>query len=906
MPAAAGGGQKSAVLLRRTAGGQKFLSPKTPFLFACLLEKQGGKIYNILRCCVCSTLTRAHATNRPILLPFIMYCNKKEEKKFNYISLFSGAGVGCFGFKKAGYDCVLTNEKSKRRIDIQGFNDKCKYNSGYILGDVENKETEKSIIKEITEWAKREKSSDIDVLISTPPCQGMSVANHKKKNELKRNSLVTYSIRLVKTIQPKIFIFENVKTFLNTPCADIDGKNKKIREVIELNLGGNYNILYRVVNFKDYGVNSSRTRTLVMGTRKDIEEITPYDIFPDKKDGKSLRKIIGQLQLFDTMGEISEKDIFHSFRPYKEYMFNWIKNLKEGESAFENKSFKDRPYKIVNGKRVFNTNKNADKYTRCYWDKIGPCIHTRNDILASQATIHPKDNRVFSIRELMLMMNIPCNFRWTAIPEKELNKLNPKQKKDYLVKVEMNIRQCIGEAVPTTIFENIANKIKKILVQEKLTIKDIQKIIQDNKLYNTENLHKFVKSNKKYLLPEIFKIIELSNARRFRHAAYYTRQDVCFSLVRDLPEFDKKEVRILEPSVGAGNFIPLLIEKYRYTPKVIIDVVDIDKDILNITKEVIRKNGIPQNFVINFLNKDFLLHNFKNRYDIVIGNPPFGKLNNDKNLLLAYKKDKYNKKTNNLASFFIEKATSLASVVALVAPKSLLSAPEFSLTREFLSNFKFNNITDYGEEGFKGVKIETISFILNTNNKKNNNKIKIISNITKDVRDIDQNYVMPRNLPVWLIYRNNYFDRIRDKLKLDIFNVFRDRKIVKSDTKDNGKIRVLKSRNIGVNKIINIKSYDSYIDDKNISPVSKFLNKEKIVLFPNLTYNPRACFLPQNSIADGSVALLIPKNGHKISEKQLAYFGTDEFKKYYLISRNLGTRSLNIDSNSVFFIGVKK
>jgi len=45
LPAACGGGQKSAVLLRRTAGGQKFLSPKTPFLFACLLEKQGGKIY---------------------------------------------------------------------------------------------------------------------------------------------------------------------------------------------------------------------------------------------------------------------------------------------------------------------------------------------------------------------------------------------------------------------------------------------------------------------------------------------------------------------------------------------------------------------------------------------------------------------------------------------------------------------------------------------------------------------------------------------------------------------------------------------------------------------------------------------------------------------------------------------
>ena len=83
-------------------------------------------------------------------------------------------------------------------------------------------------------------------------------------------------------------------------------------------------------------MNSSRTRTLVMGMRKDIEEITPYDIFPDKKDGKSLRKTIGQLQLFDTMGEISEKDIFHSFRPYKEYMIDWIRDLKEGENGVRN------------------------------------------------------------------------------------------------------------------------------------------------------------------------------------------------------------------------------------------------------------------------------------------------------------------------------------------------------------------------------------------------------------------------------------------------------------------------------------------------------------------------------------------------------------------------------------------
>ena len=44
---------------------------------------------------------------------------------------------------------------------------------------------------------------DLDVIVATPPCQGMSVANHKKKDELKRNSLVVESIKMVSKIQPK-------------------------------------------------------------------------------------------------------------------------------------------------------------------------------------------------------------------------------------------------------------------------------------------------------------------------------------------------------------------------------------------------------------------------------------------------------------------------------------------------------------------------------------------------------------------------------------------------------------------------------------------------------------------------------------------------------------------------------
>ena len=66
-----------------------------------------------------------------------------------YISLFSSAGVGCYGFKQAGFECVATNELIKRRLDIQKYNNKCKYDSGYICGDITSQATKNALFNEI-------------------------------------------------------------------------------------------------------------------------------------------------------------------------------------------------------------------------------------------------------------------------------------------------------------------------------------------------------------------------------------------------------------------------------------------------------------------------------------------------------------------------------------------------------------------------------------------------------------------------------------------------------------------------------------------------------------------------------------------------------------------------------------
>ena len=144
-------------------------------------------------------------------------------------------------------------------------------------------------------------------------------------------------------------------------------------------------------------------------------------------------------------------------------------------------------------------------------------------------------------------------------------------------------------------------------------------------------------------------------------------------------------------------------------------------------------------------------------------------------------------------------------------------------------------------------------------------------------------------------------------MNFNIFTSFRDRQITKAITRKKGKVRVIKSRNVKSLGVEAIDNYDCYIDDVSGLAVAKYLNITGVVMVPNLSYKPRAAFLPEKSIVDGSVALLTLKNGtRKPRKKDLEYYGTEEFERFYRIARNNGTRSLNIDNNAVFFFGLLK
>jgi DNA (cytosine-5)-methyltransferase 1 len=107
------------------------------------------------------------------------------------------------------------------------------------------------------------KPRELDVLDGSPPCQGFSTAGRRELND-DRNQLFRQFVRLLRDLQPSVFVMENV-------AGMIKGKMRLIfAEILrELKTCG-YQVSARLLNSKYFEVPQSRQRLIFIGVRDDL------------------------------------------------------------------------------------------------------------------------------------------------------------------------------------------------------------------------------------------------------------------------------------------------------------------------------------------------------------------------------------------------------------------------------------------------------------------------------------------------------------------------------------------------------------------------------------------------------------------------------------------------------------
>ncbi|NME09457.1 DNA cytosine methyltransferase [Paraclostridium bifermentans] len=106
---------------------------------------------------------------------------------------------------------------------------------------------------------------DVDLFVGGSPCQSFSLVGNRNGFEDARGTLFYEYVRLVNEIQPKVFIYENVKGVMSHD----EGKTWETMGRCFDELG--YTWKHSVLNARDYGVAQNRERLFVVGFRGDLE-----------------------------------------------------------------------------------------------------------------------------------------------------------------------------------------------------------------------------------------------------------------------------------------------------------------------------------------------------------------------------------------------------------------------------------------------------------------------------------------------------------------------------------------------------------------------------------------------------------------------------------------------------------
>lgn len=373
------------------------------------------------------------------------------------LSLFSNVGVAEAGIEKNNQvSMVLANELDHKRCEFY----KCVHpNTKVIEGDITKDEIRDAIVEEA-------KSLNVNFVLATPPCQGMSEAGNRIEFD-ERNELIYYAVDIIKRLKPRFAIIENVPTILKTKIK-YKGEVVVIPEYLHRELDDKYNFNHQsLIKAMDCGVPQMRERNIFLLVRND--QNVSWE-FPKQLPVVNLEEAIGHLpsldpQLREGMEVTLEK--FPDFEKKKAEglkiskwhrppvhswkQVEWMMHTPSGKSAIYNEVY--YPQKDDGTPVVAHHN----HYRRMYWDKPARTMTMNNGVISSLACVHPgrpyisngeelySDPRVLSIYELLIVSSLPLDWN---IP-------------DWAN--ESFIRKVIGEGIPSAMITVIINELLKQL-----------------------------------------------------------------------------------------------------------------------------------------------------------------------------------------------------------------------------------------------------------------------------------------------------------------------------------------------------------------------------------------------------------------------------------------------------------
>ena len=213
--------------------------------------------------------------------------------KLKSIDLFAGCGGLSLGLEQAGFETVFVNELHPDAMKTF-LQNRPKSNlsdpKNHVL-DIKSLTKNKDSLQSFGKYIGKE-HGEIDLVCGGPPCQGYSGIGHRRtfdldKREMPTNHLYKDMAKVVATIAPKMFLFENVRGLLNSRWTaegekgEIWNDVRKTFKNITVKVGKQefqYQIGFKLVFAKEFGVPQNRPRILMVGLREDIDfEFTSKD-----------------------------------------------------------------------------------------------------------------------------------------------------------------------------------------------------------------------------------------------------------------------------------------------------------------------------------------------------------------------------------------------------------------------------------------------------------------------------------------------------------------------------------------------------------------------------------------------------------------------------------------------------